>query len=326
MQCGAQPAAIATESRTVSDGKGQLQQCPSRRRIPEPQDAVPGVGGEQAALRVKRQHLDILHVALQGRHLALGGHVPDLNARVGAGNGQALPVRVPGDGLEVHRTHGQFREEIPARHIVDGNGAGVFVADRQFAVVRVKRQRRGLCWQVPAVHFLPRLQIKAEDLLLLADRQLPAVRAESIRQPAAGWLVAEDRLPVGHAPHVQRAPGCDAEQEPLVGAEIQVIPVEEWARGDAPDLPIVGETADADEPQIVRAGIDAVLPAQGDRGGAGRRAVPAWHAADVGQRHRGNGFVAQHCVRSDTGGLVQSVRLSNRWPAWRLKRRARACS
>ena len=65
------------------------------------------------AVRVKRQGRDMLHVALQGRHLALRGHVPDLNARVGAGDGQALPVRMPGDDLVAHRADGQVRERGP---------------------------------------------------------------------------------------------------------------------------------------------------------------------------------------------------------------------
>ena len=52
---GPQPPAIAAESRTVIDREGQLQQRPSRRRVPEPQDAVPGVRGQEAPVRVERQ-------------------------------------------------------------------------------------------------------------------------------------------------------------------------------------------------------------------------------------------------------------------------------
>ena len=162
--------------------EGQLQQRPSRRRVPEPQDAVPGVGGQEAALRVERQVRDLLHVARQGRHLALRGHVPDLDARVGTRDGQALAVRMPGDDLAAHRADGQVGEEGPARRVVHGNDLGTEVAHGQLAAVRVERHRVGPRGQAPAPHFPTRRQIEAEDPFLLADRQAPAVGAERMRR------------------------------------------------------------------------------------------------------------------------------------------------
>ena len=81
---------------------------------------------------------------------------------------------------------------------------------------------------------------------MLGDRQRPAIRAERMC-PAPAELVPEGRLPVGHAPDAQREPLSEAEQEPVVGAEEQVL-LQERARGDAPDLLVVGEAADADDP------------------------------------------------------------------------------
>ena len=77
------------------------------------------------------------------------------------------------------------------------------------------------------------------------------------------------------------------------------------ARGDAPDLPVVGDAADADDAPGVRTGVEAVLPAVRDRGGAGGRGAPDRHAADVGQGHRGDGLVAEPLVGADAGGLGQ---------------------
>ena len=47
-----------SESEVAVDHQGQMQQRPTRRGVPEPQGTVPGVGGQEAALGVKRQVRD----------------------------------------------------------------------------------------------------------------------------------------------------------------------------------------------------------------------------------------------------------------------------
>ena len=252
---------------------------------------------------MERQLRDELRVALEGRHFAVRGHVPDLNARVGTRNGQALPVGMPGDDLIAHRLRGQVGEEGPARHVVHRCDVRIEVTHGQLAALRVKRQRSRLRGQAPATNFLPRRQIEAEDPLLLGDRQRPAIRAEPMC-PAPAELVLEGRLPVGHAPDAEREPLSEAEQESVVGAEEQVL-LQERARADVPDLLVVGEAADADDAPTLRAGVAPVLRVVCHRDGARERGVTDRHAADVGQGHRGNGLVTQPLVGLDPGGPGQ---------------------
>src|SRR5262245_51782474 len=111
-------------------------------------------------------------MALEGRHLAFSGHVPDLNARVGTANCQTYPVWMPRDDLWSVRTYRQVGNEFPAGRIVNGSEARLRVADGQPTVVRVKGQgtRLHLPGQLPAVEFLTGRQVEAEDPTLLADR------------------------------------------------------------------------------------------------------------------------------------------------------------
>ena len=158
---------------------------------------------------------------------------------------------------------------------------------------------------------------------MLADRQLPAVRAERMR-PAPAGLVPEGRLPVGHAPHAQRVPFAEAEQEPLVGAEEQVFP-RDRSRGDAPDLPVVGDAADADDPLGVGAGVEPVLPAV-----RRPRSVPGARSASParggGRARPSRRWPRRAAARRGGCGRprARAARLSSRWPICRLKRPARA--
>src|SRR5207248_17381 len=107
--------------------------------------------------------------------------------------------------------------------------------------------------QAPA-HLLPtRRQVETEDPLLSADRQAPAVGAEGVRL-AVTDLVVNDPPAVGHAPEAQHLSYLEAEEELLVGAEVQTFS-HDRPRGDAANLPVVGDRADADGPRGVDAGV-----------------------------------------------------------------------
>src|SRR5262245_59914786 len=96
MRRQSQPSAVAAELRPPAF-KDELEQLPARCRFPKPCGPVPAVGRQEAAIRVKTQARDLLRVPYKGRYFACGGHVPDLNARVGTGNCETLAVRMPGD-------------------------------------------------------------------------------------------------------------------------------------------------------------------------------------------------------------------------------------
>src|ERR1700722_9993110 len=135
------------------------------------------------------------------------------------------------------------------------------------------------------------------------DRQASAVWAESMRATSAEF-VSESWFPVGNPPHAQRVPFAKADQEAFVGTEEQVFP-QNRSRDDAPDLLVVGDTADTDDPFCIVAGVEAVLPTVRHRGRARGRRAPARHAADVGQGQRGDGLVAQPLIGSKASGLAQ---------------------
>ena len=186
-------------------------------------------------------------------------HVPDLNGRVGTGNCQTLAVRMPSDDLSHVCTNRQVGDEFPVVRIVDGSEPRVLEADGQPAVVRVKGQgiRVPLLGQLPAVEFLTGRQVEAKDPTLLADGQLAAVWAES---PPVGLprFLAQHGCPVGHTPHLQRVSVFEVGQVEAVGAEQKNTPIG-WSGDDVLDLPVVRQTADADDSLVAGAGIEPVL-------------------------------------------------------------------
>src|SRR5262249_39792299 len=143
-------------------------------------------------LRMKLHLDDFLDVALEGRQLALCGHIPDLDAhtRVGTGNRQTLAVGMPPDDLPSDRTHRNTGDELPGGRIVDGSEARLLVADGQPAVVWMKCElvRVPAVGQRPAGFFLAGRKVEPQDPTLLPDRQLAVVGAESPRLGSLRFL------------------------------------------------------------------------------------------------------------------------------------------
>src|SRR5262245_4317853 len=130
---------------------------------------------------MKRHSDDRLDVTFEGRQLASCGHVPDLDARVGTANRQPRAVGMPRDDLITDGTHRKAGDEFPGGRIVDGSEARVLVADGQPVAVWVKGElvRVLAVGQLPAFFYLAGRQVEPQDPILLADRQLAAVGAES---------------------------------------------------------------------------------------------------------------------------------------------------
>src|SRR6516165_8260894 len=105
-----------------------------------------------------------LPVALQGRELALGGHVPQLNAPRRAHHGQPLPVWMPANVLIGQVPNRQAGDERATGGLVHGNGSGREVTYRQELAVRAISQGEGQGGERKTVDLLPRAQIDTQYL------------------------------------------------------------------------------------------------------------------------------------------------------------------
>jgi hypothetical protein len=122
-------------------------------------------------------------MASQSGHLVFRLHIPNLNARVGAADCQADAVRVPGDHLVFSRSNREVGEILTIGGIVDGSNSRIVISDCQPTVVWAEGEGVDSAARLPTPQLLSSVQIKEQDVILLADGDLMTVRAEGDAPP-----------------------------------------------------------------------------------------------------------------------------------------------
>src|SRR5262249_41641993 len=114
----------------------------------------------------------------------------------------------------------------------------------------------------------------------------------------------------GHTPHAQgTVPEFERGQVVAVGAKHAEPTARRLDRGsfDVSYLPVVRNTADADDPPVVDTCPEPVLRVEAPCAESRQPGTPARPEADVRESHGGDGLVAQPLVGADGRGLGNGV-------------------
>src|SRR5262245_22210411 len=94
---------------------------------------------------MKSQSRNKLNVAFQGRYSSLGGHVPNLNPKIGgARDGEAVAMRMPGNDVIVHGADRELSDALTACQVVHRCGWIFQITHGDFLAVWMEGQGVGL--------------------------------------------------------------------------------------------------------------------------------------------------------------------------------------
>ena len=108
-------------------------------------------------------------------------HIPNLDTRIRTTGGQKLTSRVPRDKCLGGVPQRQISYVRPVPCIINRDDIRRLIPHRNSAAVRIEIQRVNLITGLPSANFFSGVQVEADDPMLLADGDLPAIGTE--RQP-----------------------------------------------------------------------------------------------------------------------------------------------